>query len=380
MAEHAGMNMEGVRRSNRAAVLKYINDHGPASRKDLARALGLTPAALTQICTGLLATGELMERGSVTESRRVGRRQILLDLDYNAAHVYAVNIEPKYTTIALCNLKGEAVEQCRFPTDSEMTPSAFLEKIAEKCRGMYSRHTDDVNKMAAVSVGITGLVDREHGISQRAYGIWEEAVPLGELLGNMLKLPVFVENNVNAFAMAELLYGWGREYENLMIIKWGPGVGCAMIIDRKIYEGRHSKAAELGHFIVDRNGKRCSCGRRGCLETKVSYQALQKIRPFGEADFSRVYEESKADNKQREFDDAIRLFAQSIVNSATIMAPNRIVLAGELFRGENIRRLLIEACESLDASFGNGRILYSELASKESYIGPAAVGVHRILF
>ena len=68
---------------------------------------------------------------------------------------------------------------------------------------------------------------------------------------------------MNAFAMAELLYGMGREYDNLLIIKWGPGVGSAIVIDDQLYEGRHGKAAELGHYIVERDGRLCGCGRQG---------------------------------------------------------------------------------------------------------------------
>lgn len=380
MIRHTGANMETVRRKNRATILQYINDHGPASRKDLADVIGLTPAAVTQICTELLREGILQETGQNVEQSGAGRKKVLLDIDYRVAYVYAINIEPEYTTIALSDLKGEQIACERLKTDASIAPETFLKHLAKRCQKMAAAHKKAVPHIAAAGVGITGLVDRAEGSSIKAYGIWEDEVPIARILGQVLELPVFVENNVNAFAVAEQLYGAGREYDHLMVIKWGPGVGCAMIIDQKIYEGRHAKAAELGHFIVEKNGALCHCGRRGCLETKVSYPVLNRITPFAEEEFGLTYCKAKGHKEGIAFDEAIDLFARSIVNSATIMAPNRILLTGSLFASQIIRDELVAACSSYDTNWGEGKVIYSQLSDREHYIGPAAVCVNRLLF
>lgn len=383
MVRRAGANMETVRRRNRAAILKYINDNGPASRKDLADVIGLTPAAVTQICAELLAEGILFENGQNVARRGAGRKKKLLDINYDACGVCAVNIEPEYTTVAVSNLKGERADVERIKTDASVSPREYLARIARRCAALMKRRPEGAADVRAVGVGITGIVDRERGRSVRAYGIWDEPVEVAEILGELLKLPVCVENNVNAFAVAELLYGAGKEHDNLMVIKWGPGVGCAMIIDQQVYEGRHSKAAELGHFIVEKDGERCKCGRRGCLETKVSYSALCKITPFQTEEFGEVYARSAGSETGRRFDEAIDLFARSIINSATIMAPNRIVITGSLFENPGIRRAVARACAGYDESWGeNGakRMIYSSLSEMEHYIGPVAVCVKKMLF
>ena len=205
-------------------------------------------------------------------------------------------------------------------------------------------------------------------------------MPIAKILGQHFTVPVYVENNVNAFAVAELLYGTGKEHDNLMVIKWGPGVGCAIIIDQEIYEGRHAKAAELGHCIVEKNGQLCKCGRSGCLETKVSYAALCKIAPFSEDAFGETFCKNLGNPVGRQFVDALDLFARSIVNSATIMAPNRIILTGNLFESPEVRKALIQACASYDASLGTNRVIYSELAGKENYIGPVAICAQMLLY
>ena len=82
----------------------------------------------------------------------------------------------------------------------------------------------------------------------------------------------------------------------------------------------------------------------------------------------------------RQFVDALDLFARSIVNSATIMAPNRIILTGSLFESPEVRKALIQACASYDASLGTNRVIYSELAGKENYIGPVAICAKMLLY
>lgn len=380
MIRHTGANMETVRRRNRAAILKFINDHGPASRKDLADVLGLTPAAVTQICADLFAEGILVETGVNVKSSGAGRKKVLLDINYEVSYVCAMTIEPEYTTVAIADLRGQIATKKRCKTNTSITPHAYLDKLSQTAEKLLEECGTGDRRLAAIGVGITGLVDKTAGSSIKAYGIWDEEVPIAEILGQHFSVPVYVENNVNAFAMAELLYGTGKEHDNLMVIKWGPGVGCAIIIDQEIYEGRHAKAAELGHFIVEKDGQLCKCGRRGCLETKVSYAALCKIAPFAEDAFGETFCKNLGSSIGRQFVDALDLFARSIVNSATIMAPNRIILTGSLFESPEVRKALIQACASYDASLGPNRVIYSELAGKENYIGPVAICAKMLLY
>ena len=230
-----------------------------------------------------------------------------------------------------------------------------------------------------ISIGVPGIVDKEQGTSVHAYGIWDESVDIRSLFAKELSLPVIIENNVNAFSTAEILFGAGRSYESLLVIKWGPGVGSAIVTEKKVYEGRHGKTAELGHFIVDKSGKKCSCGRTGCLETMLSYSALKEISEFDPDDFGSAYSSSSGSVKKA-FDEAIDLFARSIVNAGTIIAPNRIILSGSLFKDEVIRNVLIDCCKKYDSAYNEKRICYTALSSCESYIGPVAVYVSEYVF
>ena len=131
---------------------------------------------------------------------------------------------------------------------------------------------------------------------------------------------------------------------------------------------------------MERDGTPCNCGRRGCLETKVSYSAMASKRPFALKEFGDAYRKAKEEGAAEFFDEAIDLFARTIVNSTTILAPNRVVLCGKLFSDEEIRKRLIANCMEYDASCNENRIIYSSLAGEEDYIGAVASFVQTVLF
>jgi len=376
------MNMERVKLQNRALITGYINDNGPVSRKDIAIATGLTAASVTQITAALIDEGILKELGTSPEvTKGAGRKKVLVDIDHSFAYVLALNIESDTTTAALCDIKGRPVKSGgkqlleSFPTDRSLSPEDLLVNAANVCRKLTDSASAAVRKrISCVSVCLTGIVDTKNGISVHAYGIWSEPVDVRSILTRELGLPVMLENNVDAFGIAELFFGIGRTNDNVLMIKWGPGVGSTIIIDDRIYKGRLGKTAEMGHIIIEKNGKLCSCGRKGCLETIVSYRALNEIIKFLPTGFEEAY--LSADKEaQAKINDIIDTFARSIVNTGTILAPRRIVLFGKLFAGKEIRDKLIECCKNYDPSYDEKRIIHTSLSDKESYLGPAAVFV-----
>ncbi|WP_024865104.1 ROK family transcriptional regulator [Butyrivibrio sp. FCS014] len=380
---NSGINMERVKKENRSLILKYINDKGPVSRVDIAEATGLTAASVTQITTALIKEKLLLEVGVSPENTgTAGRKKILLDFNPDAAWIISVNIESETTTVAICNSKGDLVggRIRQIPTDKKAGSQKFLFLVADICINLATDLKPRQRKhLTCISVGIPGIVDKENGISVHAYGIWKEPVEVAKIITERTSLPVILDNNVNAFSTAEILFGTGRNFDSLLVIKWGPGVGSTIVVNKKVYEGRHGKTAELGHFIVEKGGKKCSCGRRGCLETLLSYKELQKTARFLPENFGKVYEESKG-AVRKSFDNAIDLFARSIVNTGTIIAPNRIVLSGSLFGSAVVRDKLIECCKEYDPAYNENRICYTALSDKESYIGPVAVYLERYLY
>jgi len=378
MADY-GMNMALVGNRNRATILNYINKKGSVSRKEIAEATGLTAAAVTQISQGLIKDGILVELGTM-DGEGAGRKRVMLDINYNCRYVVSVNIEQRRTVIAICNMKGDAVCRSTVETDTSVDAEIFVERLCDTCEELIKGLKEIIrSKLTAVSVGIPGIVDRSRGVSVHAYGIWDREVGVCRIMEEKLKMPCVISNNVDAFAQASSLYGIGRNFDNILVLKWGPGVGGTIVIDNKVYDGRHGKAAEIGHFIVRKNGRKCNCGRNGCLETVVSFGALNQVISFSEGQFESAY--GIADEKQKEMlYDAVELFARSIVNTITVLAPDRVILCGFLFKEEILRDKFLEAVKEFDPSYAERRILYTELSEVEDYVGPVASYVMNALF
>ena len=138
-------------------------------------------------------------------------------------------------------------------------------------------------------VTLPGKVDRAAGISYNTYSIWNREVPVRQIVEKELGVPVVTENNLKAYAESEILLGYGRTHDDFMLVKWGPGVGSAMILDQKVYQGASGLAGEIGHMPVEGSKRPCNCGRKGCLETEISYKALSNIISFNPDELEQGY-------------------------------------------------------------------------------------------
>ncbi len=356
--------MGQVKMKNRSVILHCINKAGAISRKDIAEQTGLTAAAVTLICNDFIESGLLVEGESVKKAAGTGagRRKVLVSLDYKLEYFFAIAIESDKTVIAITDMQGHLIQKTSIATAKNIRPEEFLSEVAAQAKKLSESCDKTISsKIKHGAVSIPGIVNKKKGNSIAAYGIWNEEVPVCKILKEKLNVKFAIENNVTAFANAEQIYGTGREQENVMIIKWGPGVGAATFVDNDMHLTQAGRSAEIGHFIVDPNGKQCVCGRRGCLETFVSAEALSKM--------------SKEDAFK-----AIDMFAVTIVNILTVLQPDRIILYGKLAQNEEYRIRLQDSCKKLAVDYDEKTVRYTKLTDCEEFIGPAAVAMESFVF
>ena len=395
---YTGINLENVKMSNRSAILKLLNDCGAMSRKDIAMKLGLTPATVTLICTDLLSSGILCEKGEMEEAKRAGRRKVLIDINYQYRYVLTVSIEAEITFIAICDLRAHSLAIRRVKTEGAQDPERFLKMVADESKDLMWEQGISRDMVLGIGVSVPGPVNRRDGISQHAYRIWNDAVSVGEMLKKHMDLPVIVENNVKAFAEGELIYGTGKEQENLLFIKWGPGVGSAIIIQNRIYDSQKSKTAEIGHFIVEKDGELCRCGRRGCLETRVATHAIARqvraactketmpqLYRLVRGDISRIEARNASDwigledeGLKRVLDDIVERLARVAVNSMTLLAPDKVIIYGEMFEYPGLEERFRYYCRHYEPAYNDSYILKSDLSERIEYIGPLAVVMNEL--
>lgn len=397
---YTGINMENVKSKNLASILKLLNTSGPMSRKDIALQLGLTPATLTMLCAELLGEGILVEKGEIPQGNRAGRRKILLDINYEYRYVLTISIELPMTSVSVCDLRGEHCTIKQMATDCDIPAEEFLARVADTSKVLMWEAGIRREQLLGVGVSVPGPVSREEGVSHRAYRIWDEPVRVKTCLAEYLSCPILLENNVRAFAQAELTHGIGKRQKNLVFLKWGPGVGSAIIANGEIYESQAFKNAEIGHVRVEENGALCRCGRRGCLETRVSTHPLvarmqelcspettPQLWDIVEGDPRRITVHTLDRALQAEdpalwdmLDGEIGLLANVTGSILTMLVPDHLIVYGDMFKLPHLLDHFIAACERYDPYYNEQYIILSELSEKIAYIGPLAVVVSELFY
>lgn len=190
-------------------------------------------------------------------------------------HLLGIDIGGTKISVVLADENGNFIDQRRFPTLSERGPRVIVDEILEKGRSLIEVHGAEVG---GVGVSFGGPFDPEKGILESPANLpgWK-GFPLREAFQEAFPdIPVVVENDANAAALAEWHFGVGRGYHHLLYVTMGTGIGAGLIIDGRLLRGADHLAGEIGHMCLFPHGPLCGCGRRGCLEALCSGPAIAR--------------------------------------------------------------------------------------------------------
>jgi glucokinase len=175
----------------------------------------------------------------------------------------------------LVSTDGSIREFQRLPIDRMAGPANLLDLMETEIDRLASEAALGGFSPAGVGVGCPGSIERARGRIHKSPNFpgWED-FPLRERLTRITDYPIFLANDVNAAALGELKFGAGEDYDNFVMITLGTGVGGAIVINGRLYDGAQGFAGEIGHMVVEPEGPECPCGNRGCLERLVGAEAL----------------------------------------------------------------------------------------------------------
>jgi glucokinase len=164
----------------------------------------------------------------------------------------------------------------RMPTPTTGGPADVLAALAEAIHKAAAGAGIETSKLAGVGVGSPGDIDQKAGTVSAARNLpgWDGTFPLAAKLGALVGTPVAVGNDVKVATNAEIVLGAGKPYSSLIGVFWGTGVGAGIVIDGKLWVGR-GEAGEIGHTVIRQGGRRCTCGRHGCLEAYAGRGAME---------------------------------------------------------------------------------------------------------
>ncbi len=177
---------------------------------------------------------------------------------------------------AIVDPGGKVAGEARQPTPTTGGPAGVASAMEDALREAASAAGVKPEDLSGVGVGSPGDADEKTGVVSTARNLpeWEGGFPLGETLSKALGTTVRVGNDVQVATEAEFHLGAGREFQSLIGVFWGTGVGGGLVLDGKPWLGRGA-AGEIGHMVVKRGGAKCPCGRKGCMEAYAGRAAME---------------------------------------------------------------------------------------------------------
>ena len=345
--EKKGKNSEDVQEMNRSLIVKLIRKYGVCSRAQLTKATGLKQASITKIIASLIQLGIVSEVG-IVEGKK-GRRSIGITINSNMYKVIGVKLARKSFSVGLYDISG-----VEYKVQSESLSMSQGSKIAlERMKAVIADFLRDQDDVVAIGVAIPGpfLKDKGKIVLITEFPGWEN-VNLQEEFYKEFSIPVFVEHDANAGALAEWWFTENIHNTGVMVyFLASEGIGAGIISEGQLFTGSQGIAGEVGHMSIDYNGRKCSCGSYGCLEMYCSTLALIKDVKSNLTDYpDSVLNQGKeisVDNifvAMEQGDElAIKMVRQAglymgygIVNLVSVYNPNCIIISDIMFRGGEV--------------------------------------------
>ncbi len=311
--------------------------------------------------------------------------------------IIGVDLGGTNTRLGLIDDRGNVSERRNILTGYYKTKDRLLDALSLEIKMAIENSGLTKDKVLGLGIGIPGLIDHVKGIARKVTNIpgWEE-VPLKEMMEKRLGIVTFIDNDVNAMALGEYMFGAGRNAENLICITLGTGVGGGIIINGNLYRGSTLSAGEIGHLSIEEDGPRCICGGFGCLERFVGNRFIVEstVRKIKEGRVTKIDELVQRQlrkvtpeiiNKAVQAGDRLaieiweevgRHIGAALASVINLLDPDRIVIGGGVAQAgkvlfDVIKKTVRERAMPIPGE--NTKIVPAELGEDAGIIGASAL-------
>lgn len=275
-----------------------------------------------------------------------------IGIDLGGTNIKVGVVDENYNIVGRSNIKTN------LPRPAEEIVDSIVEGVKLACEDAKI-NVSDVN---SIGIGTPGTANRNTGVVLYSCNLGFNNFELGGMLSSKLGTEVFVENDANAAAFGEVVNGAGKGYKDVVVITLGTGVGGGIIIGGKIYTGFNFCGAELGHTVIEYNGRQCGCGRKGCFEayssatalinfTKEAMEADKSTKMWDiagsldEVDGKTAFDGFRAGDKTATevVNKYINYLGCGLTNVVNIFQPEVLLIGGGICKeGENLTKPLLE--------------------------------------
>ena len=269
-----------LKRGNRMAIIRQLRVRPGLSRVDLSEALGLTKSTVSALARELIDEGWLLER-EVLVTGDIGRRPTPLFVDPGRLLLLGTQVGIGHVRVVLTSLTGEVLAAKSATYDTTLDVEACILALTRTMLAVAGR-CGDAQQIIGIGVGLPGGVDQARDQLVFAPHVHWHQVPFGALLREALHgtplagAPVFMQNDADVAALGETEFNPSPQADPLLLVLVGEGVGAGLVVGGRLLTGARGLAGEVGHMVLQIDGPRCSCGRRGCAEALIGNRALMR--------------------------------------------------------------------------------------------------------
>lgn len=347
-------------KEQRNLILEKLYIEGPLSRADLSKKLKITPATISDITNTLIRKGLISELGEEIEDKP-GRRKILLHLEANYSYYVGVELTENRIIICLTDNLGIHLETEVIELESDNGRILISEKeVIEFITQFIQKHSK--YDIEAIGIAVPGHYSAEKQFIISNHTFWSKFQL--DIIIKSFKIPIYIKNNVKCMALSQLYLNHDEHYSNFLFFNLKKGMFAAYVYDNKIYGDSNLLVGEIGHTVVNPNGERCECGKKGCLQTYASINwMLKKARiAFKHSQNSYLHTLVSTDKElkmkhlllayhlgdelvKQIIDRAISYLAHQINNSLLLLDLDAVYIHGKLFDDEVIAKQLTKKLE-----------------------------------
>lgn len=303
----------------------------------------------------------------------------------DASYLIGVDLGGTAIKYGICDNEGIIEKEFLAESRADDSPEMILNKIKESISEALIDAYNNQQEISGIGLGTPGCVDIETGYlrgSTPNFKFWKD-VAIKKPLESQFNIPVFVDNDANAMAYGEYLFGAGKNCENAICITLGTGIGGGIIINQQLFRGSNYAGAELGHMSICHNGKKCRCGGIGCWEQYASAPAMignyQLLNPdTGSITPREIFAQYQNSDPvaTRVIDEEIKMVGAGLASLVNIFNPQRIIIGGGLSEAGQwfIDRIAAEVeRRSMEQSLKSVEIVPAKLGNKAGWLGAAAL-------
>jgi glucokinase-like ROK family protein len=380
-----------VRANNLSITLNLIRERGSITRTELMELTELSAPTISSLVNFLISAGFVEEKGSAASSG--GRRPNLLHFNYDARHAVGVDMGATHVNVVCMNLAGQVKSHQSRRMDIVNLPRQTLDNIIEMVHEVITESQVPMDEILGLGLTVPAPLNTiTSGTFLTHYmPSWKGISPIQEL-GKVFSMPLYLENDANAGALAEKWWGSARKCDTIVFVKLGTGVGSGLIIGNEIYRGFSGTAGEIGHTTIETMGRRCRCGNQGCMESYVGLPGILMDARLGLAEdaswvgsldnltVQQVIEAARRGNQfcQQLIQTAGRYLGIGLANLVNIMNPGMLVLGGELAEaGDFLVEPMVTSMLNRSIPFEKHmeKIVMSELGQDAVAIGAATLAI-----